>query len=375
MTYKKIEARSNSFQASPISKTLQNFRKIAVEEANQTVKETPNLVSFFVYGSVARGNPTPSSDIDSISIINAPSTYYSVIQRQGILISKEFHPQQYYGQIEDLTHRVYDAWTIYDPSGFFGDIQKRLRAHFYSAPAKRNRIAMQIRLAETSIDKARKASKTDPASTLIHLRSFGEHIGLALHDLVELSPSMRRFICSIRDIADELGQRDLADGLIDILGYSDYSVQWQERAIRGVDGLQNLMYSFSIDNEFIHDKEILSPILAQEYVEGTREISALGDRYACLFPCQLYASMILFRRNPAMKTFFKDRGLQPQLESERTDYIANIRQLGFPEAFFGYYEDIFMPDARCLERFQPRIQLAQQYLESVVQITKKTFGE
>jgi predicted nucleotidyltransferase len=354
---------------------LRNFRKIAVEEANRTIKETPNLISFFVYGSVARGDPTPSSDIDSIAVIDAPSAYYSVVQKQGILVSKEFHPKQHYGQIEALTHRVYDAWIIYDPSGFFGNVQKNLRAYFYSTPAKRMRIAMRTQLAELSLDKARKASITDPISTPIHLRSFGEQIGIVLHELVELSPSMRRFMCSIRNIAEELDQKTLADELMDILGYSEYSLRWQERAIRGVDGLQRLMYGFTIDKEFVHDREILNPLLAQEYVKGTREISALGDKYACLFPCQLYASMVLFRRNPAMKTFFKALGLRSSSEEEHPDYIANLRRLGFSDAFFGYYEDIFLPDDNYLEWLQLRVQLAQHYFETVGRIAEKMIGE
>lgn len=140
---------------------LEDLRRIASKEAGSTVKENPNILAFFVYGSVARGNPTPSSDIDTISVVEPPpsaSLSYAVVKRNGILISKEFHPRSSYECIENLSHRVYDAWILHDPTNFFFEIRRKLRGYFYTREAKRKRIRIQLKLAEHDLEKSRNST-------------------------------------------------------------------------------------------------------------------------------------------------------------------------------------------------------------------------
>jgi len=353
---------------------LQKFKKIALEEARITIKEHPDLMAFFVYGSVARGNPTQSSDIDSISILKGISTpFFRVAKRDNVLISKEFHPKEYYQNIERLTHRVYDAWIIYDTCGFLSERQQKLFSYFYTPAAKKKRIAEHLVLAERDLEKSMLAITKDNSSVPLHLRSFGEHIGMVLHEIVEWSPSMRRFICRMHEISQELDDEDIYTDLIDILGYGEFSTRWMRQAITGAEGLQKLMYGYSLDKEFVNDRDILHPFLVQEYTNGTRELSNVSEK-SCLFPCQLYASMVLFRRNPMMRTFFKRRGKNCEMESDKPDYIENLQRLGFPSEFFGYHSAIFGTEICGKRELTRRIRIAQKYLRSMKELVKEKTG-
>jgi predicted nucleotidyltransferase len=355
-----------------VSKTmLQKFKKIALEEAKITIKERPDLIAFFVYGSVARGNPTQSSDIDSISILRDISTpFFRVAKRENVLISKEFHPKTYYQNIEGLTNRVYDAWIIHDPSGFFSRIQQKLFSYFYLTTAKKKRITEHLILAERNLEKSMLAVNKDNSSVPLHLRCFGEHIGLVLHEIIEWSPSMRRFICNIQEISQELDRDDIYLDLVDILGYNDFSSGWMQQAIKGAEGLQRLMHRYPLDEEFTNDKDILHPYLVREYTNGTRELFSVSEK-CCLFPCQLYASMVLFRRNPTMKTFFKRSGKNCEMESDKPDYIRNLQRLKFPSEFFRHHSAIFGTEFYGKKELSRRIKIARKYLGSIKELARE----
>ncbi len=320
---------------------LDGFRSVAREVKDQILYAFPDAVSFFVYGSVARGNPTTSSDIDTITILENRDPFFAVEKRNGILVSKEFHPRRSYENIGDLTNRVYDAWILHDPYGFFEEKQRRVRESFYAKEAKERRIKNHLNNAKRALERSEFALRGDSPSVMLHLRACGEHLALALYDFVERSPSMRRLIQGLRDVEKELGQGKLYSEFAEFLGYENAPKEAIQEAAAGVRGLQNLLYSMPISAEFMGDKEILNPLLAEEYIAGSEELIEAGEEQASLFPCQLYESMVLFRRNPALKTFFQQHARDPASEAENPHYLQNLANFGFPQDLLVFHQKIF----------------------------------
>jgi len=89
---------------------ISQMRGIAKAVAKR-ISDDPNVVGVILYGSVARGNATPSSDIDIMAFIAKGETNFEDFKVEGYLVAVQFHPVELY---EKLVFDVSDpSWDAY----------------------------------------------------------------------------------------------------------------------------------------------------------------------------------------------------------------------------------------------------------------------
>jgi len=350
---------------------LEKMRKIARNEAKK-LEKFDNVVSIFVYGSVARGDITNSSDIDMTIILNSHEKSYQVVTCDGITISEEFHPKKDYTDVEKLSARIYDAWIIYDPTNFLRKKKLELMKIYFTPKMKIKRIIPKLQLAENSLKKAKIAlSKRDFESLPLHLRDFSENIGHVILDIANKTPSMRRFLYNMKSIASNLENLLLYDYMVRILGFDKYNERWFDFAIKGVRDMQKLFYAYPLDDQNKKEREIMSSLISEEYIKGTEELVENGEYESALFPCLLWESMVLFRRNPVMVSFFKSRGENHEIELNNAMLIPSLKERGFMKEFFDYHSEIVGSKLFSNKEYQERVKLADAYLVIINEMVRK----
>lgn len=348
---------------------LKEVKEIAQAEASEIIRRGGNVVSIFVYGSVARGDITNSSDIDMAIILDSDEKSYHITSRNGVIISEEFHPKSDYIDVEKLNARVYDGWIIYDPTDFLRCRKSEFMKIYFTPRLKSARISGRIQSAKIALARAVVAlSHEDFESLPLHLRDFSENAGHVIVDMANKTPSMRRFIYNMKDIATSLDNPLLYEYMVQILGSDKTTQSWIDSAIDGVKNMQKLFYTYPLNTQDEKEREIMSSLLSEEYVKGTQELAENGELESALFPCLLWESMVLFRRNPVMRSFFTKRGENWKLELGNPLLVKSLKQKGFMEGFFAHHSKIVGSDLFTRKEYEKRLKTAETYLNLICEM-------
>jgi len=110
-----------------------------VEEIVEKQKKNKGIIAITLFGSLARGEEKPHSDID-IEIISETAKKWQLLNRKkyGIDIDLVICPKRHLiHQIKDYPYLCYDYLNekiIYDPQGFMKDIKNKLKKYFDKHP-------------------------------------------------------------------------------------------------------------------------------------------------------------------------------------------------------------------------------------------------
>ncbi len=110
-----------------------------IDQVNDIYRRRPNTIATSVFGSLAKGNASASSDID-FEVISSSAEEWTLDHQEidGIRVDLVTCPlSQFNDQIETLPHLCYDLISqrvLWDPRGVFGAAQAKIRRYFEMHP-------------------------------------------------------------------------------------------------------------------------------------------------------------------------------------------------------------------------------------------------
>lgn len=143
--------------------------EIARRYAEELLGQRDDIVAIWVVGSVARGEETPSSDIDfSFMVTGSGEATRAGMDtwRDGLYIEAGIHFRQEYTDLEALLNDPFkathmrDALILYDPTGFMTQLQETIRPLYMQPQWLGKRLAFWLKQMLDAVARLRDAVPT-----------------------------------------------------------------------------------------------------------------------------------------------------------------------------------------------------------------------
>lgn len=115
-----------------------NRLELAKQFIQEVLSERDDVIAAMVVGSVARGEDTDGSDIDLPFIVKEDEGEVNrslAHWREGVFIESGVRTKDEYNDFDQVMRgghvtQIHDALVLYDPTGFFTELQKKVRAAY-----------------------------------------------------------------------------------------------------------------------------------------------------------------------------------------------------------------------------------------------------
>ncbi|MBS7609136.1 nucleotidyltransferase domain-containing protein [Candidatus Bathyarchaeota archaeon] len=274
---------------------------IAKEAAQRILELRGDVIALYLAGSVARGDATPTSDIDLGAIISQRE-HSEVLKPplfiKGVQVSCRLIPRMRLMDIrriwlEDpiLPFQILESIRLYDPEDILLRFKQRLEAFFKDKHLFKERIKRCLGFAE---ERGREVleylghgiSEERGVASLLYAILYG--IGPAILMKAEVPPSQRRFLLRLEEACEVLDEPHLYRKVLQILGLENVSETWALGAPSILEELhKKTSYTlFRFCKPLYHKGINWLDRRTLDYVKaGAMELSVIGKHAAAVFCC------------------------------------------------------------------------------------------
>ncbi|MEM2926158.1 MAG: nucleotidyltransferase domain-containing protein [Candidatus Bathyarchaeia archaeon] len=278
-----------------------DLMQIAREATQRILELRGDVMALYLAGSVARGDATPTSDIDLGAIISQwenSEVLKPPLIIKGVQVSCRLIPRMRLLDIrriwlEDpiLPFQILESIRLYDPENILLRLKQRLEVfskdnHLFKEKIKRCLVFAEERGRQVLEYLGHGISEERGVTSLLYAVLYG--IGPAVLMKAEVPPSQRRFLLRLEEACEVLDELPLYRKILQILGLEKVSETWASEAPSILEELhKKTFYALFKFCEPIYHKGInWLDRKTLDYVKaGAMELSLIGKHAAAIFCC------------------------------------------------------------------------------------------
>ena len=260
------------------------------------------VVSIFLFGSIAEGTWTNSSDLDVEVIVDFAEGVDSrpaPFVLKGVPIELHVHPRDRFEEAEEVAgtsgfgSHIMNSIIIYDPTDFFNSVKTRIAKIYFTTPFIQKRVHNCLNIARNYVRNAEKflsEGKLEFVPASIH-RAINSGIAMALFHVKKSNPTQRRCLDKLGSILTEPKEHDLYLRIVDLLNLNNATFDSASKAIAEGNKFHTIVFLYLKRKGgclWGKNKHWYNAITRRYIIEGAREL--LEERK---YPASIFCTMML----------------------------------------------------------------------------------
>ena len=199
------------------------------------------VVAVFLFGSIAEGTWTDSSDLDVEVILNSAEGVDkrpALFVLDSVPVELHVHAANRFEKAEEvasttLGSHVMNSITIYDPTNFFSSIKSKTAEVYFTKPFIQSRMHNCLDVAHNHIQNAERflsEGKLEFVPGSIH-RATNCGIAMALFHFKKSNPTQRRCLSKLESILTNPEEQNIYHKIVDLLSLNEATSELATKAI------------------------------------------------------------------------------------------------------------------------------------------------